>query len=100
MGVKYDRAHVERWFERVVDTLGVADFARFWLNLAYQVPIEPPLEVRLIREDTGTSLEAEWCRFSLWEKQAALYLFGPRLEKNANHQAWLKSQEARSKEPL
>lgn len=92
MGVRYDRAKVEAWFNRVCDTLGAMDLSQVWVQLAYTP--EGPVDI------SPTDIWDEWCSFSLWEKQAALYLFVPRIKKNAQHQAWLLCQQARQQEPL
>jgi hypothetical protein len=92
MGVQYDRAKVESWFNRLCDELGSMDLSQVWLQLAYTP--DGPVDI------SPTDFWDEWCSFSLWEKQLALYLFVPRIEKNASHQAWLLSQRARTHEPL
>jgi hypothetical protein len=92
MGVQYDRAKVEAWFNKVCDLLGAYDLSRLWLDLAYHP--EGPVDI------LPTKIFDEWYSMSLWERQAALYLFVPRIEQNAKHQAWLLCQKARQQEPL
>ena len=100
MSIQYDRQKVEQWFGLVVHDLGATDLAVYWLYLAHGPIVPLPVAVTAHHPVLGTSLAGLWSTFSLWEQQAALYLFIPRIEANASHQAWLKSQKARVNEPL
>jgi len=92
MGVQYNKARVDAWFEKVGDTLDAYGLSHLWLELAYNPKGPVDIEPLWVWD--------EWLDFSLWEQQRALYLFVPRIEKNAQHQAWLLSQKARKHEPL
>ena len=93
MGPQFDRRKADSWYADACKALAPHELALLWVYLAYDAVDDLMFPVPY-------KIWNEWHRLTIWEKQAALYLFGPTLEKNANHQAWLKSQQAREIDPL